>query len=42
MAGPRASCILPVARGSFEEKQPPAIRGTGHVVDCLEAALWAF
>jgi ADP-ribosylglycohydrolase len=23
-------------------KQPPAIRGTGYVVDSLEAALWAF
>ena len=23
-------------------KDPPAIRGTGYVVDCLEAALWAF
>lgn len=31
-----------VASGSFKEKEPPAIRGTGYVVDSLEAALWAF
>jgi hypothetical protein len=31
-----------VAAGSFRQKQPPAIRGTGHVVRSLEAALWAF
>jgi ADP-ribosylglycohydrolase len=31
-----------VAGGSFWHKQPPAIRGTGYVVDSLEAALWAF
>ncbi|MCW1913499.1 ADP-ribosylglycohydrolase family protein [Luteolibacter sp. GHJ8] len=31
-----------VAHGSFKEKQPPAIRGTGYVVQSLEAALWAF
>jgi ADP-ribosylglycohydrolase len=31
-----------VARGSYREKAPPAIRGTGYVVDALEAALWAF
>jgi len=31
-----------VAAGSFKIKSPPAIRGTGYVVDCLEAALWAF
>lgn len=31
-----------VARGSFKIKEPPAIRGTGYVVDALEAALWAF
>ncbi|HIE28755.1 TPA: ADP-ribosylglycohydrolase family protein, partial [Candidatus Poribacteria bacterium] len=23
-------------------KEPPALRGTGYVVDSLEAALWAF
>lgn len=31
-----------VARGSFRKKEPPEIRGSGHVVRSLEAALWAF
>jgi ADP-ribosylglycohydrolase len=31
-----------VACGSFKRKDPPELRGTGYVVDCLEAALWAF
>ncbi|HEY8599167.1 MAG TPA: ADP-ribosylglycohydrolase family protein, partial [Thermomicrobiales bacterium] len=31
-----------VAAGSFREKEPPAIRGSGYVVASLEAALWAF
>jgi ADP-ribosylglycohydrolase len=31
-----------VASGSFTHKSPPAIRGSGYVVDSLEAALWAF
>jgi len=31
-----------VTRGSFKEKQPPEIRGTGYVAQTLEAALWAF
>ena len=34
--------IAEIAHGSFADKQPPAIRGTGYVVDSLEAALWAF
>jgi len=34
--------IAAVAAGSFKAKDPPVIRGTGYVVDCLEAALWAF
>jgi len=34
--------ILAVSKGSFREKQPPAIRGGGWVVQSLEAALWAF
>jgi ADP-ribosylglycohydrolase len=33
---------IAAAAGSFKAKNPPAIRGTGDVVDCLEAALWAF
>ena len=31
-----------IAKGSFKNKSPPEIRGTGYVVNCLEAALWAF
>lgn len=34
--------VAAVAGGSFHMKEPPAIRGTGYVVDSLEAALWAF
>jgi len=31
-----------IAAGSFRERRPPGIRGTGYVVNALEAALWAF
>jgi len=31
-----------IAAGSFREKEPPEIQGTGYVVRSLEAALWAF
>lgn len=31
-----------VARGSFKQKNPPEIVGSGYVVKSLEAALWAF
>jgi len=34
--------IAAVAEGSFKRKHPPEIRGTGYVVQSLEAALWAF
>jgi ADP-ribosylglycohydrolase len=34
--------VQKVALGSFRRKSPPSIRGTGYVVDSLEAALWAF
>ena len=34
--------IATVAAGSFAHKWPPAIRGSGYVVESLEAALWAF
>lgn len=37
-----APAVAAVADGSFERKHPPEIRGTGYVVACLEAALWAF
>ena len=40
-AKPLHPLILAVAEGSFKEKQPPAIRGSGWVVQSLEAALWA-
>jgi ADP-ribosyl-[dinitrogen reductase] hydrolase len=31
-----------IAAGSFKRLKPPEIKGTGYVVKCLEAALWAF
>ena len=31
-----------VAQGSFKERNPPEIAGTGYVVRSMEAALWAF
>jgi ADP-ribosyl-[dinitrogen reductase] hydrolase len=33
--------IAAIGAGSFKKKEPPEIRGTGYVVDSLEAALWA-
>ncbi len=39
---PLVAGVAAVADGSFLRKKPPAIRGSGYVVDCLEAALWAF
>ena len=34
--------VAEVAEGSFKHREPPQIRGTGYVVESLEAALWAF
>ncbi len=34
--------IEEVVSGSYQTKDPPEIRGTGYVVQSLEAALWAF
>ncbi len=34
--------IAEVADGSFRQKKPPEIAGSGYVVKSLEAALWAF
>lgn len=34
--------IAEIAAGSFKERQPPQIKGSGYVVRSLEAALWAF
>jgi ADP-ribosylglycohydrolase len=31
-----------IAAGSFKQRNPPEIEGSGYVVKCLEAALWAF
>ena len=31
-----------IASGSYKRKEPPEIKGTGYVVQSLEAALWAF
>lgn len=39
---PLCEAIAAIACGSFKGKEPPAIMGTGYVVDSLEAALWAF
>jgi ADP-ribosyl-[dinitrogen reductase] hydrolase len=39
---PLHSTIQQVALGSFRDKQPLAIQGSGWVVKSLEAALWAF
>lgn len=41
-ARPLAPRVDAVAAGSFKERRPPQIRGSGYVVDSLEAALWAF
>ena len=34
--------ITAIAQGHYRDKTEHAIRGTGYVVDCLEAALWCF
>ncbi len=39
---PLTKQISRVASGSFKDRNPPDIRGTGFVVESLEAALWAF
>lgn len=39
---PLVSELAEVAAGSFKQRHPPEIRGTGYVVKSLEAALWAF
>jgi len=39
---PLAPGIAAVAAGSFRDREPPDIKGTGYVVRSLEAALWAF
>ncbi|MDI6639039.1 MAG: ADP-ribosylglycohydrolase family protein, partial [Bacillota bacterium] len=39
---PLAPEIDEIAAGSFKRRNPPEIRGSGYVVESLEAALWAF
>jgi ADP-ribosylglycohydrolase len=39
---PLAPKIRDIASGSFATRNPPDIRGSGYVVESLEAALWAF
>ena len=39
---PLCEAIREVANGSFKRKQPPQIKGSGYVVESLEAALWSF
>src|SRR5437870_10318892 len=34
--------IEAIAQGSFKEKNPPKIRGSGYAAESLEAALWSF
>ncbi len=36
------SRVEQIARGGYKSKSPPRIRGTGFVIESLEAALWAF
>lgn len=38
---PLSPAIAQIAAGSYRERQPPEIRGSGYVVHTLEAALWA-
>jgi ADP-ribosylglycohydrolase len=39
---PLCKPIDAIAAGSFKDKEPPVIKGSGYVVESLEAALWAF
>ncbi|MGE0441445.1 MAG: ADP-ribosylglycohydrolase family protein [Gemmatimonadales bacterium] len=39
---PLEPAVAAVLAGSYRAKAPPEIKGTGYVVDSLEAALWAF
>lgn len=42
LESPLHSEVEAVAAGSFKRQHPPEISGSGYVVKCLEAALWAF
>ena len=39
---PLHPALAHVVAGSYRTRRPPEVRGTGYVVDTLEAALWAF
>ena len=39
---PLCAEVASVVSGSFKRRSPPAIKGSGYVVEALEAALWAF
>ena len=39
---PLSGQVAEVADGSLKRREPPQIRGTGYVVESMEAALWAF
>lgn len=39
---PLSEKIAAIANGSYKRRKPPKIKGTGYVVDTLEAVLWAF
>ncbi|WP_264569498.1 ADP-ribosylglycohydrolase family protein [Rhodoferax antarcticus] len=41
-AGPLAGKLQAIAQGRYRHKARDAIRGTGYVVDSLEATLWCF
>lgn len=38
---PLSPAIAEIAEGSYRDRKPPEIRGSGYVVHTLEAALWA-
>jgi ADP-ribosyl-[dinitrogen reductase] hydrolase len=42
MTGPTRPEVLAVYEGSYAELMPPEITGGGHIVQALEAGLWAF
>ena len=42
MSGPTRPEVLAVYEGSYTQRMPPEITGGGHIVQALEAALWAF
>jgi len=42
LADPLQPKVDAIAKGSFKTRMPPMIKGSGYVVECLEAALWAF